>query len=111
LSQYILLAAGAWAVAAATPAAAQTLRIAVGPLTTPEDARALDRRIDAAAARFCSARGLDDHLTEFVSCRAAVREEALSQLSPAQQVALAQGLRSPRRLSGASPPPDDRTLR
>src|SRR5579863_8661388 len=90
-----LVAALWWTTFAGLPAAAQTLHIAVGPLTTPADARAFDQRLGEAVSRFCSAHADARDLDAQAPCRSAVRAEALAQLSPEQQLAFAQRLKTP----------------
>jgi len=72
----------------ATQAGAQTLRIPVGDLSTPDAAQSLDRHLTEAAARFCDARYRAVELDQRMACARAVREEALAQLSPIQRQAL-----------------------
>ncbi len=77
------------------PAAADSLRISVGDLSTPAAARALHQRIEIAAARLCEPSYALVDLGGWAACRASVREDALRQLTPAQQVAYAAALGAP----------------
>ncbi len=79
----------------AGPVAAQGVRLAVGDLTTPANAQAFDRRLEAAERRLCGARYAPQDLDGPATCRQAVRAEALAQLSPPQQLAYAQAHRAP----------------
>jgi UrcA family protein len=72
----------------ATQAGAQTLRIPVGDLSTPDAAQSFDRQVTEAAARFCDARYRGVELDQRMTCASAVREEALAQITPTQREAL-----------------------
>jgi len=72
----------------ATQAGAQTLRVQVGDLSTPDAAQSFDRQLTQTAARFCDARYRGVELDQRMDCVRAVREEALAQLSPTQREAL-----------------------
>jgi UrcA family protein len=92
----LVLGAGLTAGAAAAPA----LRIAVGDLSTPTAAQAFDHRLEAAERRLCRPRYAPQDLDGPAACRRAVREEALEQLTPAQQRAYAEAHGAPARLAG-----------
>jgi UrcA family protein len=84
-------------VAIATAAAAQSVRFAVGDLSTARSAQAFDQRLGAAARSFCNSRYAPQDLDGVAACRNAVRMEALEQLTPDQQHAYAQAHRPPSR--------------
>ena len=81
----------------ATAAEAQSVRFAVGDLSTPRSAQAFDQRLGAAARTLCDSRYAPQDLDGAVACRNAVRMEALAQLTPDQQHAYAQAHRPPSR--------------
>jgi UrcA family protein len=83
----------------AGPAAAQSLRIPVGELSTPAAARALHQRIQIAAARLCEPSYALVDLGGWNACLSSVREEAMRQLTPAEQQAYAAALRAPTALA------------
>lgn len=80
------------AVLAASAASASDLRITYGDLdlTTREGAAQLDTRIRKAANKLCANRTP----LESTTCRAAVREEALSNLPAQARIEYARGSRS-----------------
>jgi UrcA family protein len=72
-------------VAAITQVAqAEDLKVRVGDLSRSDGARAFNQRVDRAADSFCSGSPAAD-LGRLQACRAAVRDEALAQLSAAQR--------------------------
>jgi UrcA family protein len=79
----------------ATTASADSLRIAVGDVSTPAGAHALQHRINLAAARLCEPSYALVDLGGWQACLSSVRQEALQQLSPAEQQAYAASLRAP----------------
>ena len=83
-------------------AAAQSLRVAVGDLSRPAEARAFDRRLDDAARRFCGERYRPTELSQEAACERAIREEGLAQLSPDQRLALSRVLGAPIELARAT---------
>ena len=85
----------ALATGATTASAADTLRIQVGDVSTPAGARALHHRIERAAARLCEPSYALVDLGGWSACLSSVRQEALQQLSPAEQQAYAASLRAP----------------
>ena len=82
----------------ATGALAQAVRIPVGDLSTPEAARAFGHRLEAAAQRICRPRYAAADLDGPAACKAAVRQEAIAQLTAAQQQAFAAAIGAPARL-------------
>jgi UrcA family protein len=85
----------ALATGATTASAADTLRIQVGDVSTPAGARALQHRIDVAAARLCEPSYALIDLGGWSYCLSSVRKAAMQQLSPAEQQAYAASLRAP----------------
>lgn len=85
----------ALATTAAGTASADSLRIPVGDVSTPAGAHALEHRINVAAARLCEPSYALVDLGGWHACLSSVREEALQQLSPAEQQAYAASLRAP----------------
>jgi UrcA family protein len=81
-------------IGAATAAIAgdAAVRVAVGDLNQPAAARDFHHRLSLAAARFCVDRYRPVELAALAACRAAVREEAVAELSADQQQALADAL-------------------
>ncbi|HEX3408466.1 MAG TPA: UrcA family protein [Caulobacteraceae bacterium] len=79
----------------ATTASADSLRIQVGDVSTPAGAHALQHRINLAAARLCEPSYALVDLGGWQACLSSVRQEALQQLSPAEQQAYAASLRAP----------------
>jgi UrcA family protein len=78
--------------AVAGPAPADSLRVQVGDLSTPAAARAFHQRIEIAAARLCAPSYALVDLNGWAYCRASVREQAMRQLTPDQQMAYAAAL-------------------
>ena len=66
-------------------ASAQSVRISVGELSTPEAVLAFDHRLEAAAQRFCGSRYTLTDLSGRAACLKGVRDEALEQLTPAER--------------------------
>jgi UrcA family protein len=62
---------------------AQGVTIQYGDLSSPTAAAAFEHKIDKAAFKFCDQR---DGLARIEACRQAIREEAMSQLSPTQRM-------------------------
>ena len=85
----------AFATTLAGAASADTLRIQVGDVSTPAGAHALQQRINIAAARLCEPSYALADLGGWHACLTSVRQEALQQLSPADQQAYAASLRGP----------------
>lgn len=81
--------------AVADPTPASSLRIPVGDLTSPAAAHALQQRIDVAAARLCEPSYALVDLGGWGACLSSVRDEAMRQLTPAEQQAFAASLRKP----------------
>lgn len=84
---------------AVSPAMADSLRIPVGDLSTPAAARALHKRIEIAAARLCEPSYTLGDLGGWSFCLSSVREDAMRQLTPAEQQAYAVALRAPTALA------------
>ncbi|HEY3797540.1 MAG TPA: UrcA family protein [Caulobacteraceae bacterium] len=70
-------------------AQADGLKVPVGALNSPDQARSFDQRLDAAAQQFCAGRYGPAALDEMATCKQAIRDEAVAQLTPAQQQAYA----------------------
>jgi UrcA family protein len=85
----------ALATTVASAAPADSLRIQVGDVSTPAGAHALQHRINLAAARLCEPSYALVDLGGWQACLTSVREEALQQLSPAEQQAYAASLHAP----------------
>lgn len=73
--------------AAAAGARAEGLRLKVGDLSQTGGAKAFNARLNSAARTFCDGISPAD-LARISACKAAVRDEALSQLSSAQRAQL-----------------------
>ncbi|HEX7759083.1 MAG TPA: UrcA family protein [Caulobacteraceae bacterium] len=73
--------------ATAAGAQAEDLRIRVGDLSQTGAAKAFNERLDHAARLFCAGMSRAD-LARSEACKAAIREEALAQLSAAQRAQL-----------------------
>ena len=73
--------------ALAGSAQAETLRVPVGDLSQADGAHAFKARLSEAARALCSGISPMD-LARIDSCKAAIREEALAQLSTVQQAQL-----------------------
>lgn len=89
----------ALATTVAGTASADGLRIPVGDVSTPAGAHALRHRIDVAAARLCEPSYALVDLGGWNACLSSVRQEALQQLTPAEQQAYAAALRGPTALA------------
>lgn len=85
--------------AMADPIPGNSLRIQVGDVSTPSGARALQHRINIAAARLCEPSYAWFDLGGWDACLSSVRKEALQQLTPADQQAYAASLRAPTSLA------------
>jgi UrcA family protein len=90
---------GLMAMLAAGAAGAQPVRLAVGDLTTPSAARAFDAQLAAAAHQACASEYRLTELAGLMACERQARDQALSQLTPAQREACAEALRPASRLA------------
>jgi UrcA family protein len=74
--------------------AADGVKIRYGDLADPAQAASFERQVNSAANHFCRSGGKES-LSYVAACKSAVRDEAMSQLSPSQrvQVSMAQAAR------------------
>ncbi len=73
-------------IAMASAVHAEDIHIHTGDLSQPERAASFRQDVEAAADTFCSGYKMDaTYLVNVSKCKAAVRDEAMSQLSPSQR--------------------------
>ena len=87
-----VIVAGAATLILAPDGFAQDVRVAVGDLSVPAQARDFEQRLEAEVTHFCMQRYDPTALSEMNACRNAARKEAVDHLSHEQRLALAAAL-------------------